>query len=300
MNNSEIQFLIIDWGTTNFRALAIAENGKVLGQYQQKLGLLQVENRQFSQALAGVLSDWLGQYQHLPIYMAGMIGSAQGWVETPYVPAPLSMTDLASKAHQFSLPWGSKATLVPGGSHKDHSGSYDVMRGEEVQLFGLQVITQKESFHAVFPGTHSKHIVLDNGKLIDFSTYMTGELFSLLINHSILGRGLPEPVESHDSFFKGITNSSEPNLLNRLFSARTVRLFEQVEEPHIQDYLSGLLIGYELRSLASDSVYLVGDPLLCERYEKACQALDIQFCTIDGNHCFLEGMLQVKQDIKDE
>lgn len=300
MNNSEIHFLIIDWGTTNFRAFAMGKHENVVAQHEQKLGLLQVENRQFADTLAKVLSDWLGEYQHLKVYMAGMVGSAQGWVEAPYVCAPLSLTELAGNVCEFKLPWGACATLVPGVSYCNTQGDYDVMRGEEVQLFGLQARLQQDSYCAVFPGTHSKHVLFENGKLTAFSTYMTGEVFSLLINQSILGRALPEPQRSNEAFLKGVADSAERNLLNQLFIARTARLFNQLDEANIQDYLSGLVIGYEIRSLNEQHVYLVGGIELCLRYQQACTALNIDSSTISGDECFIQGLLQIKQDIENE
>lgn len=99
MNN--VDWLIIDWGTTNFRAFAMRNDGTLIEKIEKNLGLLQVKDNQFADELASVLHDWLGEYQHLPVMMAGMVGSAQGWVDVPYVAAPVTLEQLAQQCHRL-------------------------------------------------------------------------------------------------------------------------------------------------------------------------------------------------------
>lgn len=300
MNSKTVHFIIIDWGTTNFRAFALDNDGNIVDKTEHKLGLLQVEGKQFGSSLKGILSQWMTDYEHLPIYMAGMVGSAQGWVDVPYVTSPVALTELTEVTHKFKLPWGMDAFIVPGVRQNDQADCYDVMRGEEVQLFGLKNLIEKESFVAIFPGTHSKHIHVQDGKLADFSTFMTGELFSILSQYSILGRALPDQIQNQESFVKGVLESNNQNFTNQIFSARTLRIFEQIQESHVLDYLSGLLIGYELRALDTDEVYLVGNHALCERYECAGQALSVRSTSVCGNDSFVSGMLQIKKVLHNE
>lgn len=298
MNN--IDCLIIDWGTTNFRAFAVDINGQVITKTEWQLGLLQVENRKFAASLQTVLEDWLGEYQQLPIYMAGMIGSAQGWVDVPYVEAPITVNRLAEKTHQFKLPWGAPATIVPGVSYQPTAGIFDVMRGEEVQLFGLQSLKNIDDFVALFPGTHSKHMYINAKTLSSFSTFMTGELFSILSKNSIIGMGLPKQRASITTFERGVTESGKVTLTSQLFAARTHRLFGNFEESEVLDYLSGLLIGEELKALSSKKVYLVGGEKLCCQYQQACVFLGIQASIVNGDDVFLNGMLQIKKALNNE
>ncbi len=298
MKNAD--WLIIDWGTTNFRAFAMGEDGSLVSKTEHPLGLLQVKDGQFSLSLKTVLEDWLGDYQHLPIFMAGMIGSAQGWVNTPYVETPVTINQLAKKSHQFQLPWGALATIIPGVSYQSSSDSIDVMRGEEVQLFGLQALERENNFVALFPGTHCKHMHINNSSLSSFSTFMTGEMFSILSKHSIVGMKLPEQKPSRKAFEKGISESNLKPLTSQLFSARTHRLFGHLDESEVLDYLSGLLIGEELKELSSKHVYLVGGKVLCHRYQQACKFLDIQATIVDGDNVFLNGMLQIKKALNDD
>lgn len=108
IKTNNIDWLIIDWGSTNFRAFAMDNNGNLIDQIDRKLGLLQITDGKFAESLKDVLSDWLGYFQSIPIVMAGMVGSAQGWISVPYVIAPVSINNLAEQAYSFTLPWGQK------------------------------------------------------------------------------------------------------------------------------------------------------------------------------------------------
>ncbi|GLT15303.1 2-dehydro-3-deoxygalactonokinase [Vibrio algivorus] len=294
----DVNWLIIDWGTTNFRAFAMNEEGKLVDKIEKKLGLLQVEKGNFAQELEQVLLQWIGQYQQLPIFMAGMVGSAQGWIEVPYVQAPASLDDLVEGSKSFRLPWGAMATVIPGVNIVSDLDNYDVMRGEEVQIFGLDILLNDTESFAIFPGTHSKHVKIKQGCIQEFKTYMTGELFSLLSQHSILGRGLPTQIESEAAFKRGVLESQNGNLTNKLFNARTHRLFNNIEENEVFDYLSGILIGQEFNNISNSSVYLVGSDKLCECYYQACKILSINSEMINGDETFLAGMLNIKQEVE--
>ncbi|MGF1733762.1 2-dehydro-3-deoxygalactonokinase [Photobacterium satsumensis] len=292
-------WLVIDWGTTNFRAFAMGKQGDVLDKVELSLGLLQVKEGEFAIELENVLSDWLDEYKHLPIFMAGMVGSQQGWANVDYAPTSVSARQLADKAYRFELPWGATATIVPGVSHQTENGLYDVMRGEEVQLFGLAKLTGMADLVAVMPGTHSKHAVFSKGELVEFSSYMTGELFSVISKHTILGRGLPEaePLTDDLVFLKGVSEGQGEQLTNTLFMARTHRLFDNITDAEVLDYLSGVLIGNELKALdvKQAQVYLVGGSKLCERYQLACQELGIESTYINGDECFIAGMAAIQE-----
>ncbi|MCK6263412.1 2-dehydro-3-deoxygalactonokinase [Vibrio sp. ZSDE26] len=299
-DKNRVSWLILDWGTTNFRAFAMSDEGTLVDKIEHKMGLLQVEEGSFADKLESMLSDWLESYISLPIFMAGMVGSAQGWVNVPYVSTPASIDTLAKNTHQFTLPWGAKATIIPGVSHCDEHGGFDVMRGEEVQLFGLIEIVGKSNLQAAFPGTHSKHVEIGNGTIEAFNTYMTGELFSALSTQTILGRGLPLQTDSHSAFEKGVGESGNSTITNQLFKARTHRLFGNLQDTEVHDYLSGLLIGNEVRELEHETVYLVGGEALSSRYEKACSLLDKTTKYINGDESFIVGMLKIKEAMNHE
>lgn len=283
--------LIVDWGTTNFRAFVMDAKGKMLDKKELPMGLLQVDDGDFAKALKSVLNGWIENFESLPIYMAGMVGSQLGWVNVEYASTSIDETGLIKKAHRFDLPWGPQAVIIPGVSHQTETGAYDVMRGEEVQLFGLAKIVKQSSLDAILPGTHSKHANFVNGKMTRFASFMTGELFSVISKHTILGKGLPEQVDSQVAFIRGVKEGQLTNsLTSTLFATRTHRLFNNIEENEVLDYLSGLLIGNELKSLKNNHVFLVGGKSLCERYKIACTELSIFSTYISGDECFLAGM----------
>ncbi|WP_017446804.1 2-dehydro-3-deoxygalactonokinase [Gayadomonas joobiniege] len=294
LDANELSFLALDWGTTNFRAFAFDVNGKVIAEKQAPMGLLQISDGQFAHSLANLLNEWISQYQTLPIIMAGMVGSAQGWHPVEYCAAPVDLSEIQKHYFEFNLPWGAKAKIVPGVSFLAENGMYDVMRGEEVQLFGLQQIARQHNMQAVFPGTHSKQVVIKNGKIVRFETYMTGELFSILNNHSLLGRGLPKQISCEKSFLKGVALGQNQGLSHLIFAARTSRLFNQVADTAVADFLSGVMIGYESQFINADTIYLVGGEALEKRYRLACESRQINVKAFSGDECFIAGIKQLQ------
>ncbi|WP_240206980.1 2-dehydro-3-deoxygalactonokinase [Vibrio sp. CyArs1] len=294
---SDIEYLIIDWGTTNFRAFAITHAGQCTDKIEKKMGLLSIEERRFADSLAEILVNWLDDYQTYPIFMAGMVGSANGWVDAGYVETEASITSLADNLHHFTLPWGAPAYIVPGVSHTDTTGIIDVMRGEEVQVFGLQSLCDQDAFYALLPGTHSKHVSIEQQNITQLSTYMTGEMFSLLVQHSILGKSLPEQIEDRGTFERGVLQAqNKHSLLTQIFSARTHLLFNNIAPYHVHSFISGLLIGHELM-FVNERVYIVGGENLSERYLHACQLLGIRAQTFEGDMCFITGIQKIKECI---
>ncbi|MGR5338995.1 2-dehydro-3-deoxygalactonokinase [Vibrio astriarenae] len=305
---NEAAWLIIDWGTTNFRAFAMTEHGREIERIEKHIGLLSIENGQFSEALKQVLSEWITDYQRLPIVMAGMVGSQQGWHDVPYVKTPASFEGITEKAFSFELEWGAKATIYPGIKHKNAQSQFDVMRGEEVQLIGAKALLGKDSFHAVLPGTHSKYANVTDGVIQSFSTYMTGEIFSVLSKHTILGKDLGPSKAQFDSvaFLKGVEESNVESLTNQLFLARTHRLFKQLNNDDVLDYLSGLLIGHEVKSIIGyincrkEPLNLIGSYQLSKKYEMALNALGFISQVLDGEECFIAGMKQLQMEQQHE
>lgn len=284
-------WIAIDWGTTNFRAF-LMQGSKQVSRISQPCGLLSVEKDQFAPTLQNLLQTWLEEYGNLPIVMAGMVGSQQGWHEVPYAPLPCNAQDLASRTLAFTTPWGSQAWLIPGANGTSQFGQPDVMRGEEVQLFGLSALHPADEHFVLLPGTHSKHAQLRLGEITASSTFMTGEIFSLLSQHSILGRALPEQQEDNEAFLLGVRTAIQGAPFTHLiFSARTRRLAGEIKEASVHSYLSGLTIGYELQALpAALHAWLVGSPSLTARYELAASLMDLNFSPANGDDCFIHGL----------
>ncbi len=278
----------IDWGTTSARAYRLEAGGRVAGERSAPLGIQQVKDGAFAAALATLLGDWAGD--SAPRIACGMIGSRQGWAEAPYADCPAAYGELATALVQ--APGGSLA-IVPGVTCVDAAGVPDVMRGEETQILGAMAQAAGGDGPRrliVLPGTHSKWAIVADGRIETFATYLTGELFAVLRDHSILGRMMASGAAAGPAgaaFDRGVDRGldrghaagTSPNgLLHDLFGARTLALFGTLEPAATADYLSGLLIGSELREgrawaarrgVEGGVATLVGAPALTARYARA-------------------------------
>lgn len=193
----------------------------------------------------------------LPIIISGMASSSIGMDEVSYATLPFPVDgSLASVKRLDSQAHFPHDTLLIGGVCSEH----DVMRGEETQLIGLLALLDAKRYPVtntiiLFPGTHSKHVYVQDGQLIDFQTFMTGEVFNLMSNYSILKDSVEAPHSTTfsrnelDAFKAGIHEDTTTSILNSLFRVRTNQLFNKFSKPENALYLSGLLIGNELKSL---------------------------------------------------
>ena len=292
---SNTAYIIIDWGTTNFRAFALNHEDELIDTKSLSKGLLQISDGAFAESLQVILEDWIEDYKPLPIYMAGMVGSAKGWHQVEYSQTPASLNSIDDKAFRFTLPWQAPAVIFAGVSHMNDEEQPDVMRGDEIQIFGLSIIQNAANFSAILPGTHSKHISYEQNNIASFSSFMTGEMFSILLSHSLLGKEVPVTNGFQtDVFLKGLNDVQNGKLTNKLFLNWSKRLFGQLKVAEVADYLSGMLIGYELQNVNANFVYIIGSQGLSQRYALACEALSIQAKIVDGNACFLAGIIALK------
>jgi 2-dehydro-3-deoxygalactonokinase len=279
---AQARLLALDWGTSTLRASLLGEAAERLDQRQQPWGIQHLPEGGFAAALRGVAGDWLDAVPGLPVIAAGMVGSAQGWREAPYVPCPADAAALAAALLSFEAWPGVTLHVVPGVRLAGERP--DVMRGEETQIVG--VLAQQPALAAqaslVLPGTHCKWVQVEAGHIMDFHTHMTGELYALLALHSILGRPAREAGGgrvSDDAFARGVSAARAqrtPGGMALLFSARTLVLGGQLAAADSLEYLSGLLVGEELRCALAASPdaepgqrVLVGEAALCARYQRA-------------------------------
>jgi 2-dehydro-3-deoxygalactonokinase len=310
---SQGKYILIDWGTTNFRAFLMGSSHTLIDKVEMRMGLLQVKNEEFAQSLEVLLKNWLKDYEQYPIYMAGMVGSAVGWHSVGYASAPASPKEVKAIAFDFTLPWGTEGFIFPGvacSSAKDSkrlslgdSNSFerrDVMRGEEVQIFGLSKLAQRDDFFAILPGTHSKHAIIKSGCISEFKTYMTGELFDVLRKASILGKVPPETAFNSVfenrailAFEQGLQASLDNKLSHSIFQSWSQRLCGNLTPCDSLDFLSGVLIGHELDGLDTQQVLIVSDETLSIRYAHACKKMGINAQLFTGEACFIAGMAQL-------
>ena len=268
--------IAIDWGTSSLRGARLGDQGQVLESREFPRGILTVPAGQFETVFSKLFGDWLQAPDALCL-ISGMAGSRQGWQEAPYCPCPAGFSELGQ--HLLWLQPGRMA-LVPGLScwGLDDLNTPDVMRGEEVQIFGALQLAGCDSATLVLPGTHSKWVQVQGGRVQHFQTFMTGEVFALMGQHSILGKtmDLHSPFEPA-VFLQGLEQSLKPgSLLHKLFAVRTLGLFERLSAAQLPSYLSGLLIGEEFRTQTpTGPVIVMGSEALTLRYTLALQHLGI-------------------------
>jgi 2-dehydro-3-deoxygalactonokinase len=243
--------IALDWGTTSLRAYLMGAGGAVLQSAEHPLGILKVEGGDFAGAFRAVAGAWRAASPGLPALASGMIGSRQGWREAPYAECPAGLDAVARGLVEIP---GENLVLAPGVSFIDADGVPDVMRGEEAQIFGA--FADGGSGIAVLPGTHSKWAEVEGGRIRRFATFMTGEAFAALSGHTILGRLFEGEAFDAGGFARGVAHAAlkqkgRGGLLHRLFSARTLGLFNKAPPQALRSYLSGLLIGWEIEEAAA-------------------------------------------------
>lgn len=291
-------WLAVDWGTTNFRAW-LMHDADVVSVMSAPCGLLQVQNGQFEAALQAHIAPWIAEHGALPILMAGMVGSQQGWVNVPYCEGHTGAQQLAQGAYALHTRWGSHGWVLPGVAGYSAAGLPEVMRGEEIQLIGLMALAPAQYHRAILPGTHSKHATVEHNAIHHFSTFMTGELYQLLISYSLLGRDLPAQRADREAFALGVTHSGiDAPLSQLLFSVRTLRLRGDIPLSGVGDYLSGLLIGQELRQCSPTPYWIIGSETLNTCYQQAASQLGLVMEGLSGERCFLAGINQIRLSLQ--
>jgi 2-dehydro-3-deoxygalactonokinase len=261
--------IAVDWGTSSLRGARLDETGRVLEEKGAPLGILNVPNGDFAGVFAAQFSDWMKPAGSACL-ISGMAGSRQGWVEAPYVACPAGPDELSRHLHWIEP---GRIALVPGLS--DEQGDVpDVMRGEEVQIFGAMRLSGLADGLFVLPGTHSKWATVQGGRITGFRTFMTGEFYGLLSQHSILARTLEADAPLDEAvFLRGVARAGDgQGLLHNAFGVRALGLFGRLSPAESASYLSGLLIGEELRLQELPSgreVIVIGAAALTARYALA-------------------------------
>jgi 2-dehydro-3-deoxygalactonokinase len=264
----------IDWGTTSFHAFRMAPDGTIRDRRVGLRGIVNVPDNRFADTLREEIGPWLATGED-HVLLSGMIGSRQGWKEAPYLPCPAGAPDIAAALVDIEFDWA-QVKLVPGLSATDESGVAEVMRGEETQVLGV-LDAMGGGGLACLPGTHSKWARVEDGRIISFTTHMTGETFGALRGHTILGRMMHDGPSNGAPFEAGVRRSGDPGgLLHHIFGARAQVLAGQLAETDAAAYLSGILIGHEVRAALAGMrevvVHVIGTPELTDLYARAISA----------------------------
>jgi len=287
-----------DWGTSRLRLFRIADGvviDRVVGPGIGKLAASPAET------LLTALAGWRQDSDPATIHLCGMVGSRNGWIDIPYVDCPADVAGWRDGAATIDLD-GIPVTIMPGLACTTPRGAPDVMRGEETQLFGAVAIDPalRHGRHLVaLPGTHGKWALVEDGRITAFQTFLTGELFALLRDHSILTRaaapdGDSDAAGEDEGFDAGVARARDGDLLGSLFETRSAQLRAGRSAAWGLGFLSGLIIGSEIvgavSAFSGDHVGLIGDPALTARYARALAAHEHHTTSYDGDDCVLAGL----------
>ena len=291
--SNEAVILACDWGTTNLRAWTLDGAGAILAQQDFPLGVGRLAPGEAPARFHAEVRPQL-RAEGLPAILCGMVGSNLGWQVAPYADCPAGPDDLASRLVEV----GDGVRIVPGLRCAGVAGAPDVMRGEETQIFGwLSGDPARRSGRHLLchPGTHAKWVLVEDGRIVRFVTAMTGELFAVLSEHSVLRTAAPP--DDDDAFDQGLAAAGDGGALAaRLFSARARVVGGDAAADSTSSYLSGLLIGAEIAATPRllgeppGRVSLIGDTRLCGRYRRALTAAGVDVEVFDGEVAAVAGL----------
>jgi 2-dehydro-3-deoxygalactonokinase len=259
----------VDWGTSHVRAYRLSDEagGAVIAQRDSGDGVLAVAPGRFPDVLRNLVGSWIGDGERR-ILLSGTVGSRNGWRETRPIACPARLADLARAVEPVAFDEAC-VRIVPGVAGVDANGVPEVMRGEEAEIVGARI----DAGCVCLPGSHSKWVRVEGGAIVTYSTYLTGETFAALRGHTLLAKLMgPEPPVAGSAFDAGVDRSAEPGgLLHHRFGVRTLGLAGRIAPAESASYLSGLLIGHEVRSALTprDAVTVVGAPALAALYVRA-------------------------------
>lgn len=293
--------LAVDWGTSSFRLMHLDTQGNVLAQVATNFGVSTLNKSQLEPYLRDQIVAMDENLLSLPIVLCGMVGSTIGWQEAGYTSCPVDPKALSAELfpiHNTDL----NAQIAPGLKTLSPLGQADFMRGEETQVVGWmasQPEQDQQTSLLCLPGTHSKWVQVTNGVITNFATAFTGELFACLNNHGILINGPQQEDEA--AFMAGLQASEQsPSLIHLLFSTRSRMLEGLHAQENCRAYLSGLLIGSEIRASLDQwqgfaVVDLIGGDSLTRFYKKALNYYQIQARMHAGDEMSAKGLWHLYQ-----
>jgi 2-dehydro-3-deoxygalactonokinase len=285
----------VNWGSTNFRAYRMTADGELIEEYSEPAGVSRLDRQGMSNLIDALMQRWNVSG---PVYASGMIGSNIGWQAVPYAEAPAGLADVAVAAVPVRI--GTAAVLlIPGISCKRaYDGGPDIMRGEEVELFGFSAMQPQWNGLVALPGTHTKWVRFDGGRIIDFFTSMSGELYDRLTAAGLLASIVEGEAEDGPVFLDGVRIGRERKLglSTLLFGARAHVISGQLERTAAASFIRGLLIGSEIADaqamhpdLDGALVPLIGNGPLCKLYRSALASIGVDSCPVDSQAACLAG-----------
>jgi 2-dehydro-3-deoxygalactonokinase len=301
-SQNQISWVAVDWGTSNLRLWIMCGDGQVLQRLESDQGMSRLSREQFEPTLIELLQPWLNHEYKLPVICCGMVGARQGWKEVDYVSIPCSPSDISQAVALTLDDRRLSVHILPGVKQFDPA---DVMRGEETQVAGF--LHQHANFSGTIclPGTHSKWVSVESGRLTGFRTQMTGELFALLSQQSILRHSIDNSEFDSDEFDRSVIEMLEAksSFSAKLFALRARSLVTDAVTQSAGSRLSGLLIGDELSvsksSWQDKKVALIGAPKLTALYQRALATQGKEVIYTDSEQMTLSGLTRAYQRLRE-
>lgn len=276
--NGDAPLIGIDWGTSNRRAYLLDREGALLRRHEDEGGILEVDG-DFEGSLAALLRV-LGLEQ-ADVVLSGMVGSRNGWREAPYLDVSEPLAALGERMLEVKSGLaGVRCRIVPGYRYLDPQNVPDVMRGEEAQLLGALSLGASEGWF-LLPGTHSKWARVEQGRIVEFHTFMTGELFALMSQHGTLSKVMDARQSVPEAFAAGMQAARHGPFTHAAFGCRALVVTDMMPASHTASYLSGLLIGTEVHDILRraggglETVQVVGSETLSKHYLEALRLAGI-------------------------
>lgn len=297
MSQESIEWIAVDWGTSNLRCRAMSSRGDVLFRAESEKGMNSIveSGGDFETALRELIQPWLREGETIRVEACGMVGAKQGWIEAPYCETPCSPA--TSRVQAPSRDGGMEVWIRSG---VKQTSPPDVMRGEETQIAGLVSLHPDFEGLVCLPGTHTKWAQVRNKEIQSFQTFFTGEVFSLLASQSVLRLSLSPEGWEKAAFLEGVTTSFESpeSLLSDCFRLRAKALLEDLDGVRARSQLSGLLIGHELSGVLKNSnqsprIFLIGSDDLVEVYREGLESLSISTEAIASESAVIRGLSTV-------
>ncbi|WP_346891887.1 2-dehydro-3-deoxygalactonokinase [uncultured Roseibium sp.] len=292
-------WIAVDWGTSALRVWALGRDGDVLEKAVSQEGMGGLAPADYEPVLINHIRSWLPETaaRSVPVIVCGMAGAKQGWKDAGYRQAPCAVSSGSEMPRVSTRDARLSVSILPGICQMEPA---DVMRGEETQLAGLVARLGPVDTIVCLPGTHSKWVRLEGGRIAGFRTFMTGELFSVIVSHSILRHSIAPEGENTAAFAKAVKAMLDDpaGLTGALFAIRASGLVGQADGAAARSRLSGLLIGAELAATrpqwAGRSVYLVGSGTLNDAYVAALEAAGAHPVREDAEALTLAGLKQAR------
>ncbi|MCR9137503.1 MAG: 2-dehydro-3-deoxygalactonokinase [Alphaproteobacteria bacterium] len=300
MTAQQASWIGVDWGTTNLRAFLVDASGNVIAELDSDRGMASLKPDEFENTLVTLIAPWLSDGVTIPVFACGMVGARQGWTEAKYRPVPCRLLRMSEFTRVATNDQRIDVYILPGLSQASPA---DVMRGEETQIAGFLASEPNYCGTVCLPGTHTKWVEIQDGVIGAFHTFMTGELFSLLSQHSILRHSIREGDEDPEAFMQAaLAAADEPgSVALELFGLRAGSLLNDPQQQRVRPRLSGMVIGHEIGIAsafwAGSPIALIGAPELTSLYAKVLVAKGADIRIVDARMATLSGLAMAARQI---